>query len=85
MSARAITRALAERNGGPGLTEAELMERTGMDRASLRSELARLTYERHEVTCSRGLDAPASAARFRLGDPRTELVPGNPATALVTK
>lgn len=72
-----LRRALAECNGGPGLTVAELAERTGMHVCEVQAVIASLFFETHEVTTRPGPAPP----RYVLGDPRRELVAGRPETA----
>lgn len=63
--ATAIRRALAECNGGPGLTAEELAERFGCSLASMRTELAGLVFVDRDVTCE--ASGKRRAGRYRLG------------------
>ncbi len=58
----AILRALAARNGGPGLTAEELAEAVGQPVALVRSALAVLVYDDREVRVEGG-------DRMVLGEP----------------
>jgi hypothetical protein len=63
----AIRRALAECNGGPGLTADELAARLGCPLAVMRTELAAPTFSKTGgVTCI--ADGKRGAGRFKLGD-----------------
>ncbi len=59
---RATLRALAARNGGPGLTAAELAEQLGASLPIMRHALATLVFTRREATCH-------ADGRYVLGDP----------------
>lgn len=83
MIADKIKRELAACNGGPGLTTAELVDRLGVDLASVQSTLAALIFVEHSVTTVAVPGGKASEARHALGDPRRPLVEGNPTTAVV--
>lgn len=62
----AIRRALAETNGGPGLTADELAARLGATTAVMRNELSRLVFSKDGgVTCI--ADSKQGAGRFKLG------------------
>lgn len=65
--AEAIRRALAETNGGPGLTADELAARLGAPIAIMRNELSRLVFSKDGgVTCI--ADSKRGEGRFKLGD-----------------
>lgn len=57
-----VRRALAAHNGGPGLTEAELVAATGQPRAIVRVALADICLVERIATCD-------AEGRYRLGDP----------------
>lgn len=63
MTHKVIVRALAARNGGPGLTAAELAEQFGQPEALVRNALAQLVFGERMVTCDRD-------GRYKLGDPK---------------
>jgi hypothetical protein len=60
--AGAVTRLLATTNGGPGLSPAELSERTGSPEPVIRNVLSGLVLREKSVTCD-------AAGLFKLGDP----------------
>jgi DNA-binding IclR family transcriptional regulator len=50
---QAVLRELASRNGGPGLTVAELSGRLGSPQAVIRQVLSALVFREKQVTCGR--------------------------------
>ena len=63
---QAICRLLAERNGGPGLTADELVERLGCPRAVIRQEMSGLVLRQKVCTIDR-------AGRYKVGAPPVSL------------
>lgn len=63
----AVRRALAERNGGPGLTARELGDTLGVPLPAMRTTLAAVVFARDGgVTCV--AESKRSEARYVLGD-----------------
>lgn len=66
MLSTAVTRELAARNGGPGLTAEDLAARLGSPVAVVRNTLAQLVFVDGTVTVEPG---KAGGGRYKVGDP----------------